>query len=280
MAQWSAKRRFVYGGGFILILALIVVSVGYLVFYKTPTCSDGKQNGIETGVDCGGSCTLLCTNDALAPIVHWSKIFNVSGNVYTAVAFVENPNINSKNAKATYQFKIYDAQNRLIGTKVGYTSIPKNKKFAIFEVGIVLKDSKPKSADFAFTSFSAWEKDNTKEPDISIRNSALLATTTIPRITGTVSNNSVTTIPSLELSVFVLDNKENALAVSHTFVDTLKGHSTQDFVFTWPKPFDFGTEDCPLGRSIATSTDTMATSTESLLCAKVPSSIVIISRPI
>src|SRR3989344_4093788 len=214
MAQWSAKRRFVYGGGFILVVAVIFAGIAYGVFYRTPTCSDGKQNGTETGVDCGGGCTLLCTNDALAPIVLWSKIFNVSGNVYTAVAYVENPNINSKNSAAGYQFKIYDTQNKLIVTKVGQTSIPKNKKFALFEVGIVLKDSKPKSADFAFTSFSAWEKDNTKEPDISITNSTLLSSTTLPRLEGTVSNNSSISVPSLELAVFVLYSKEKALSAS------------------------------------------------------------------
>jgi len=28
---------------------------------NTPTCSDGKQNGDETGIDCGGSCPNACT---------------------------------------------------------------------------------------------------------------------------------------------------------------------------------------------------------------------------
>jgi len=281
MAQWSAQRRFVYGGGFILILAFILTTVVYGLIYKTPTCSDGKHNGDETGVDCGGSCTLLCTNDALAPIVHWSKIFNVSGNVYTAVAYVENQNINSKNAKATYEFKIYDANNKLLVKKVGQTAIPKNKKFAIFEVGIILKDAKPKSADFAFTSFSDWEKDNTREPDISITNSTLIASTTSPRIEGSVSNKSATTIPSLELSVFVLDSKENAVAASRTFIETLRGHSTQDFVFTWPKPFNLGFEECNDVESLATTTETMATmTTVTSVCVRQPNVILVTYRAI
>ncbi len=220
-----------------LIAGLILVAVSFGFFYRTPSCSDGKQNGDETGVDCGGSCRLLCTSDALTPVVLWSKVFNISGDVYTAVAYIQNPNTNSKNPKAGYQFKIYDANNRLVTVKDGETSIPKNKKFTVFEVGLVLKGIKPKSADFAFTSFSPWEKDTSKEPDISISNSEVLATTTAPRIEGTVSNNSIVNISSLELDAFAIDDGQNVIAASRTFINNLAGRSAQDFVFTWPMPF-------------------------------------------
>lgn len=274
MALWATKRRIEYGGVFILALALIFTGVFFAVFHRTPTCSDGKQNGDEAGIDCGGSCKLICTSDALTPVVLWSKIFNVSGDVYSAVAYVENPNINSKNAKAGYKFKILDANNKLIATKTGETSIPKNKKFAVFEVGIVLKDVKPKLAQFEFTSFGPWEKDTQKEPEITIRHSALLSTTTAPRIDGTIQNDSLTqSVHSLELDVFITDSKGNAVAASRTFVDSLGVHTSQDFVFTWPKPFDLGVEECATSQSIATTTD-------SALCDKKPNAIDIIYRPL
>ncbi len=161
MALWSTKRRFMYGASVVFILALVLGGIFWKVLYKSPQCSDGVKNGNETGVDCGGSCKNLCTSDALTPVVLWSKIFNISGDVYSAVAYIENPNINSKNPKASYKFKIYDAENNLITVKEGETSIPKGRKFAVFETGIVLKGSKPKSAELTFTSFSPWQKDTT-----------------------------------------------------------------------------------------------------------------------
>ena len=253
MALWSTKRRFLYGGSIVLILALIVGGIFWKIIYRAPTCSDGIQNGGETGIDCGGSCQNLCTSDALTPIVLWSKIFNISGDVYTAVAYVENPNLNSKNPKASYRFSIFDAKNNLITTKEGQTSIPKGKKFAVFETGIVLKGVKPKSADFQFTSFAPWQKDTTKEPEITLQYSTLTSTTTAPRITGTITNKSLQDISGVELEVLVLDGKENVVAASRSFVDNLLKRTTQDFVFTWPKPFDLGVEVCqsPLDITLA-----------------------------
>ena len=55
---------------------------------STSTCSDGVQNGTETGVDCGGSCPACsgstpCSGLCTSPIVFTSQNFN-SGNLGTA----------------------------------------------------------------------------------------------------------------------------------------------------------------------------------------------------
>jgi len=237
MSVWSAKRRFLYGGSFILALILVGAGVFWRVFYHAPTCSDNTKNGNETGIDCGGNCLKICTPDALKPVVLWAKIFNISGDLYTAVAFVQNPNINSKNPSAEYHFSIFDENGKLVTVRDGKTSVPKNKKFAVFETGIVLKNQKPKSADLVFTSFSPWEKDTSSEPKISLIYSELFATTTSPKITGTISNASLVNIPQVELVAFVLDNNENAIGASRTFADNLGSKTSQDFVFTWPTAF-------------------------------------------
>ncbi len=244
MFSWSTNRQLIYGGSVFLLIVLIVGGILWKVVYRAPTCFDTRQNGDEKGVDCGGSCQLLCKSDALNPVVLWSRIFNVSGSVYTAVAYVENPNATSKNPKGEYEFKIYDDKNILIATRTGEISIPKNQKFAVFEPGINFVNNKPKYVEFTFTSFAPWVKDAEPTPTITMTHSALLATTSIPRIEGTISNTSLETIPSLELTAFVLDNKENVVAASRTFVENLVKRTSQQYIFTWPKPFDFGVESC------------------------------------
>lgn len=237
MASWATKRRFLYGGSVVLVIALVFLGLFWKIFYNAPTCSDGTKNGDELGIDCGGGCKNLCTSDALSPVVLWAKTFNISGDVYSAVAYVENPNLNSKNKSAYYQFKIYNESGKLISIKEGYTSIPKGRKFAVFETGIVLKNSKPKSTDFSFLSFSDWEKDTTKDPEVRVEYGTVEKASTTPSITGTVYNKSLQNIPKVGLTVFVLDNKENVIAASETFVDNLSRNSSQSFVFTWQKPF-------------------------------------------
>jgi uncharacterized protein YegL len=244
MASWAVKRQIYYGTTFVVITGLVFFGIFWKLFYKVPTCTDGIQNGEEKGIDCGGSCKNLCTSDTLTPVVLWSKVFHISGDVYTAVAYIQNPNITSKNPKATYRFKIYDENNNIIETKNGETSIPKNKKFAVFETGLVIKNKIPKSADFEFLSFAPWQKEIEKENTVNVEYGTLLSTTTSPKITGTISNTSQSDIESLELDVFVLDGKENVVAASRSFVDNLIKGSSQDFVFTWPKPFDLGVEAC------------------------------------
>jgi hypothetical protein len=254
MNSWSARRRFIYGGSVVIVVALIFGTVFWKLFYRPPTCSDGFKNGDETGVDCGGSCQRICTSDALAPVVLWSKVFNISGDVYSAVAYVENPNINSKNQNAKYEFRIYDENGKQITVKDGSTSIPKGKKFAVFETGLVLKGLKPKSSDFVFTSFAPWEKDLEKDPDISI-NYGTLTSTTSPKISGSITNNSSNSVSELEIDVFILDNNENAVAASRSFIDNLSPKTTQDFVFTWPKPLNLGVEACANPADIAVDLD-------------------------
>lgn len=238
MASWSSKRRFYYGGGVVLILTAILTVSFFSYFYKAPTCADGIQNGNETGVDCGGSCLNICKSETLTPVVYWSKAFNISGDVYNIAAYVENPNLDSSNPRAAYEFRIFDDRNILLGVRDGQTFIPKNKKFIVFEPGFVIPNRTPKYVEFAFTSFSTWQKNDSTEPNISVDNSPLSATSTAPRIDGSITNNSLQNIGGLELVALVQDSDNNAVAVSRTFVDGLNSDSSQDFVFTWPKPFE------------------------------------------
>ncbi len=236
MMSWSSKRRFMYGGTFVLVVVLFISYIFLHSFYHAPSCTDGIQNGDELGVDCGGSCQVLCTSDTLTPVVLWSKVFNVSGDVYTAVAYVENPNLNSKNDDASYSFKIYDEHNHVIALREGDTSIPKNKKFTVFETGFVLKNSKPASADFEFTSFSPWKKDMIEEPSLTIDHGLLQFATTTPRVEGTITNTSTIDVGRIEVTAFVIDDNDNVVATSQTFIDSLPKKAMEPFVFTWPKP--------------------------------------------
>lgn len=243
MFSWSLRRQIIYGGGTLLVLVGIFFLIFYSFFYTPPTCSDGVRNGGEKGVDCGGSCVRLCAGEALNPIILWSRIFNITGDVYSVAAYVENPNLVSKNEKASYEFSLFDDNNILIEKVEGETFIPRNKKFIVFESGIV-SSKKPVSVSFRFTNFSSWMKDDTEEPDLQITHSALLSTSTVPRIEGVIKNESLNSIDTVELVALIFDGRQNTVAVSRTYVDNLLKNTSQDFVFTWPRPFDLGVSEC------------------------------------
>ena len=245
MFSWSARRQLLY----LLIPFGFTIVIGYFLYstyiYHAPSCFDGVKNGTETGVDCGGSCSLICSSDTLSPVVLWSKSFNVTGTVWNAVAYVQNPNITSTAHTVSYRFDLYDIDNHPIVSRTGSIDIPKNKTFTVFESGIIASAS-VKRTEFSFTSSPIWIQDTTKDPLFSITHNPIENASTSPKITGTVINQSLQTILPMELVVLILDGQGNALGASKTVTDTLpKGKSTP-FVFTWPKPFPVGVDVCEI----------------------------------
>src|SRR5579863_6726299 len=121
---WSARRQLLYYG-----VAFVVVAVLFYFSYQTfftsaPTCFDGVQNGDETGVDCGGSCSLICPNQAHAPVVEWARPFEVSPGDYTAAAYIENPNVGAGAKQVPYSFQLFDSSNSFIVERDGVIDIP------------------------------------------------------------------------------------------------------------------------------------------------------------
>src|SRR3989338_2125266 len=110
MNQWSRRRKRII---LALIFFILIVLIGlpiFFLFYRAPTCFDGKQNGDEIGVDCGGSCRLLCTAQSLPLILKGDpRVLEVAENTFEIVALIENPNANGEIYRARYIFKLYDA---------------------------------------------------------------------------------------------------------------------------------------------------------------------------
>jgi len=241
MNKWSSRRKkFI----FTLVLIALIILVGiptYLFFYKAPTCSDGKQNGDETGVDCGGSCQLICAVESL-PIVQRgdARVLAIAPGVYEVVATFDNPNVGAEVYRADYTIKLYATGNP-VAIKVieGYTHVPRNSSFAVFEGPFVLQDAVPQKASFVWQDESlVWEKTNKPLPNVSIESKDLTNASTTPRLEISVLNKSLESISNLELIVFISDKSGNIFASSKTFLDNLAGGATSPAVFTWPRGFD------------------------------------------
>src|SRR3989344_1172894 len=133
---WALKRQILY----ITVLILCIAIFGFLIIYpslsKAPTCSDNKQNGNETGVDCGGSCARACLAQVDEISVLWARSFRVIAGRYNAVAYFENHNKNIAIDKINYKFRFADKNNIYIGKREGSTFIPPSGRFAIFEPAI------------------------------------------------------------------------------------------------------------------------------------------------
>lgn len=236
---WAAKRRWQYVWGLLGVFLVVLFIFLYPVIFKKPTCTDNKKNGDEIGIDCGGSCLRMCNEETSDPAVLWYRAFPVVGSYYNLVALVENQNTNSAIENVTYQFRVYDVNNKMIGRRDGSTFIPPNKQFAIFEARFDAGAAVVKSVSFEFTGPLVWIK---KEPTLNtlpiyVDNIAMGEDLKNPSLTARVKNESVNDLPTFDAIAILYDKDRNAINASKTFKDGIPSGGFLSLYFTWPEAF-------------------------------------------
>ena len=244
--SWATRRRAIYMGTTVLVLTAISFAVFWNFWYKAPTCHDGFQNGDETGVDCGGSCSLICSGSVIKPIVRWDpRLFEVSPGLWSVLVYVENLNTSADAVYVPYSFTIYGENNEILEERDRATILPKNKTVGIFEGSILVKEGeKPKRAAFEFGDKIIWKKDKETDSNINIIHSPLLRLESAPRVEANVKNNGIEEVKNIELIIAIFDGSDNAIAASRTFIESLKKNEDKNIFFTWPKPFELGSKVC------------------------------------
>ncbi len=234
---WGAKRQLMYLGFLGGVLALVVFLIALPHIHTAPSCFDNKQNGDEHGVDCSGSCTLVCSFEVAPVKVFWARAFPVTKNVYNAVAYIENQNADAGIASLSYEFRLYDKDNVFIVRKEGKTFIGPAGASAIFEGGIAVGNAVPEHTTFKILDenpvWSRLPKDSAT-PKVAVRNVAL-SSGTLSSLAGTAFNLSpVDSIRDLDLVAILYDANDNAVNASKTYVNILPAGGSKDISFTWP----------------------------------------------
>jgi hypothetical protein len=237
--NWALRRQFL----FIVIIILLLAATGFIIIYpvlnKPPTCIDGIQNGTETGIDCGGSCLSACVAQVDPVSVLWARAFQVIPGRYNAVAYIVNHNQNVAAEKVSYRFRFADANNVYIGKRDGTTFIPPSGNFAVFEPAVDLGSSVPVYTTFEFTETPQWlqvSKDKISQLKVLVSNIELTGETTSPRLSATIKNNSLFTIPDVNVVAILYDKSGNAVSTSNTYLSQLDPLETSNINYTWPQP--------------------------------------------
>ncbi|MBI2627303.1 hypothetical protein HYW72_00025 [Candidatus Nomurabacteria bacterium] len=236
---WALKRQIFY----VVVLVLFFLMFGFLIAYphlnKAPSCVDNKQNGNETGVDCGGSCLGACPAQTDEISILWTRAFRVVPGRYNAVAYLENHNKNIAIEKINYKFRFADKNNIYIGKREGSAYVPPSGKFAVFEPAIDLGNSIPVYATFEFTQTPKWiqvSEEKINQLKVLVSNVILVDEETSPRLSATIKNNSLFTIKELDVIAILYDANRNAVSASRYYLDSLVGEESKDVSFTWPEP--------------------------------------------
>jgi hypothetical protein len=235
--SWGTSRR---NSILFIIFLFIIIPVGaiaFILFYEPANCFDGKQNGSETGVDCGGSCQLLCTNQMVEPVVLWERSFRVSDGMYNLLAYIENPNTNGYVKDAPYSFKMYNKDGILIGEKTGKVSIAPKSARPVIENNMQTFEQVPTKVAFEFTAPLTYEQTEPKDSLVVIKDEIIENTEKSPRVKAKIQNLSLKKLENIDVVVLVYDVFDNVLGTSSTFVQSLNPEEIRDVVFTWPQAF-------------------------------------------
>ena len=234
--SWASRRRFIYGFGVTLFLAIVIGIPTAIWLYEPPTCFDGKQNHGETAADKGGPCRLL-DERALSPhAVLWSRAFLVRGGVYNAVAYVENPNREAGVRAVGYRFGLYDERNVLVAERFGTTYVMPGGITPVFEGAIDTGNRAVARTYFEFTSRPVWERLQNAASVVSVGGKSVANENALPRLTAAVENTSVAPVLDPLFVAVVFDAAGNAFAASATTLTRLEAGEKGNVVFTWPDP--------------------------------------------
>jgi hypothetical protein len=127
--QRHTKQAFI-GFLYLSILMSAIALVFYFFFYTPPSCTDGKQNQNETGVDCGGVCSQYCIADlASVPLVFEEVVLlPYTENSSDGLGKVTNPNGRAALKNASYTFTVYSEGGEVLATQKGELSLlPKDR---------------------------------------------------------------------------------------------------------------------------------------------------------
>lgn len=185
--------------------------------------------------DLPGSSRPCAVSSARDLLVYWARPFPVSSGVWSAVAYVENPNQSLGIGTIAYRFKLYDDQDILVAERDGQTAVPPNETFAVFEGGIGTGVRVPVRALFEFLGTPLWRRE-LPAPDVSVSGVAL-SSPAAPRIDATLQNRTSAPVANIESVVIVYGTDGNAIGVSKTAVPYLEAGGEAPIFFTWGSPF-------------------------------------------
>lgn len=235
MFSWAQKQRILV---VVVPLGLVFLLVGVflLIMRNRPNCTNGQQDGNETGIDCGGSCQRLCPDTVAEPVVHFARAVPVGENLWGAVAYVENRNPVAGVRSAPYLFKLYDAANLLIYDRRGMAYLPPQKSTAIFEGAMRVGSRVPVRATFAFTEPLRFERME-EDPKLEIRGRHFEGASGVSRLEAQLVNLTDSVLSQVMLTALLFDASGNVFAASATVIQTLSAHASASLSFTWPQEF-------------------------------------------
>ncbi len=232
MANRRIKQLF-YGLFYLLILALIAGGV-YLSVRPAPSCSDGKLNQAEVGIDCGGPACLPCAIGRLKPIKALPpQFFGLDGTV-TALLEFQNPNSGYGAKSFRYELTLYDRAGSPLKT-IGDSSFIYAAEIKTIVLPALEIDMRLVARGEVGIRDPLWEEAGKfPKPPVETREVTTREEMSGIAVQGLARNSNPFGLSRLNIFAVVADNSGLFINGSRTFVADLKPFEERFFKITIP----------------------------------------------
>ncbi len=233
--EWATKRKIIYAVATILLIVSFAVYKTRTIIFPEPTCFDQKQNGYESGVDCGGSCMLRCNADISMVTVDWARAIKVSNGTYDFVGMLSNKNISSAPMSLSYIFTAFNKNGEVMKTVEGNTIVLISGSFPVIKQNISLSET-PARVLLKLNQEPYYATlENPKVPFVRVNNFSY-EPGSINRIYVNISNTTRNVYLKLPIRMVAYDEKDNAIAVGENILPSLDKEEQKQVVFVWHSP--------------------------------------------
>jgi len=242
--SWRSRRQLSYLA--IPIIPTLLIG-GWLLFkqFTTASCSDGRINQGERGIDCEGPCPKLCEARIVAPKIIFSDAYATNPGTYNLVAMVENQNEDLGVYNAGVIFTVFNADGvEIYSGQTNFDLRPSSTEVAFLGAVNLPEPPTITKAEFNFTD-NNWQVIRAEDllPEPTVLSKEIIGSKAAPRVEAVVKNNARQSVEDLPIVALIKSENDNVISASATTLD-IDSMGQKTAVFTWPQAFPTTTGVC------------------------------------
>jgi hypothetical protein len=211
----------------------------YSLFFKpAPSCTDGKQNQGEQGIDCGGPCANACIRADLSPleISGAPQIFHPTPSGISVLAKIQNSNSDYGAEHFSYAFRFYDSQDNLIQEVRGESFAYAAEIKYLGEFNLSFSGFKQAQRAELIIENPAWvSSDKFRLPQVALQGAQTSKSDTGGlQVIGRFINNDSVVLPNVTVIALFYNQSGQPIGISKNEIDNVSPGESQTFSVIHP----------------------------------------------
>lgn len=230
-------KQVIYGTFYLVFFALLGTSIYFLFLKPAPSCFDGKQNGIEEGIDCGlPACGKICLPSTLRDIAVLGEpnLFSVDDTHSTLLVALQNSNLDYAAKSFRYEAKLYDKKGVISQTFSGNSFIYAGELKYIALPNIFASKADVGRIEFAIQNPAWVQADVFRKPQLMIQDQKASISGSNLLVEGRLVNQDTLRFSKVEVVVLFQGKLGQPVGASVTELDNMFPNETRSFTLTHP----------------------------------------------